>query len=204
MLTRRAMIAGALAAPLPLWSAPMVFEDFTDGAGDRWAFVTDGVMGGVSQGQAGLVETEDGPAARLSGQVSTDNNGGFIQIRRRFETGLLANTREITVTARGNGEEYWVFLRPEGMARRWYSYRHAFTVTGEWADYTLPLGGFEPSHAGMAPTFRPEDVFSLGLVAYGRDFEALLDVRRITVAQTTCVVSAGSSCSALGRPSGMS
>lgn len=159
----------------------MVFEDFTGNTADRWAFVTDGVMGGVSRGQAELVKTEHGPAVRLSGRVSTENNGGFIQVRRRFETGLLANAREITVTARGNGEEYWVFLRPQGLARRWYSYRHAFTVTDDWADYTLPLNGFEPSHAGMAPTFRPADVYSLGLVAYGKDFDALLEVRRITL-----------------------
>ncbi|MGR3436257.1 MAG: hypothetical protein ACU0CO_15430 [Shimia sp.] len=45
----------------------MVFEDFTGNAGARWAFVTDGVMGGVSQGQAELMETEHGPPSAFPG-----------------------------------------------------------------------------------------------------------------------------------------
>ena len=44
---------------------------------DRWRFFTDGVMGGVSTGQAVIA---DG-ALTITGDVSTDNNGGFIQAR---------------------------------------------------------------------------------------------------------------------------
>ena len=42
---------------------------------NNWAYLADTVMGGVSQGGA---EFSAG-ALRLTGQVSTKNNGGFIQ-----------------------------------------------------------------------------------------------------------------------------
>ena len=46
----------------------------------NWAYLADTVMGGVSQGRA---EFSNG-ALRLTGQVSTENNGGFIQVRTRY------------------------------------------------------------------------------------------------------------------------
>ena len=48
---------------------------------NNWAYLADTVMGGVSQGSA---EFSAG-ALRLTGKVSTKNNGGFIQIRTRVD-----------------------------------------------------------------------------------------------------------------------
>ena len=48
---------------------------------NNWAYLADTVMGGVSQGGA---EFSAG-ALRLTGQVSTKNNGGFIQVRTRID-----------------------------------------------------------------------------------------------------------------------
>ena len=59
----------------------MVYEN-------NWAYLADTVMGGVSQGTANF---SDG-AIRLSGQVSTKNNGGFIHYstcKRGISSGLL-------------------------------------------------------------------------------------------------------------------
>ena len=44
-----------------------------------WSYIADTVMGGVSQGSAVYVKEE--VSIRLSGIVSTKNNGGFIQVR---------------------------------------------------------------------------------------------------------------------------
>ena len=47
----------------------------------QWNFITDQVMGGVSTGKF-IVEKVDGVMCyRMTGDVSTKNNGGFIQIR---------------------------------------------------------------------------------------------------------------------------
>lgn len=47
----------------------------------RWEYLADTVMGGVSTGQVSF-ETENGSRfARLTGNVSTERRGGFIQFR---------------------------------------------------------------------------------------------------------------------------
>ena len=50
----------------------------------RWRYFSDQVMGGLSQGQASFVKTDARFSAHLSGWVTTQNNGGFIQIRREI------------------------------------------------------------------------------------------------------------------------
>ncbi len=156
-----------------------ILEDFENDPQTRWAYVQDGVMGGVSQGQAQLVETDIGPAVQLTGTVSTDNNGGFIQVRHRFADAWPANAKGLRITARGNGENYFVFLRTRGMARRWHSYRQSFPTGADWATKELPFTDFQPSHAGMPPNLDPAQVIGIGIVAYGKDHQADLTVTKI-------------------------
>ena len=153
---------------------PMILDDFTAADG-RWSYVADGVMGGVSRGDIRFL---DG-AVQLFGEVSTDNNGGFIQVRRNLETGLPRETRGLRLSVRGNGETYYVFLRSQGLTRVWHSYRHAFVAGPGWTDIDLDLADFTPSHADMPATFTPDRLIRIGLVAYGRDHVADLTVRRI-------------------------
>ena len=50
----------------------------------KWNFVTDQVMGGESKGKFQLEEMQGIKCYRMTGNVSTKNNGGFIQIRTRL------------------------------------------------------------------------------------------------------------------------
>ena len=52
---------------------------------EKWDFVSDQVMGGVSDGNAKLISEKKLPL-NLNGVVSTKNNGGFIQIRKKIST----------------------------------------------------------------------------------------------------------------------
>lgn len=52
---------------------------------ENWEFVSDKVMGGLSSGKIELVSESDKSFVRLSGNVSTENNGGFIQFRSNFD-----------------------------------------------------------------------------------------------------------------------
>jgi hypothetical protein len=153
------------------------FEDFSDPQHD-WAYVADGVMGGVSQGAA----TQEPGAMRLTGAVSTDRNGGFIQVRTRFGGGWPAEAEGLTLRVRGNGERYFVFLRTAGLARPWYSYRAGFATTPEWSEVTLRFADFTAARPEMPQSFTPDQVISIGLVAYGRDHQADLSVARISLA----------------------
>ncbi|MBT5822185.1 MAG: hypothetical protein HOH68_07625, partial [Rhodobacteraceae bacterium] len=89
-----------LCASAALAEPATMIERFDAGAGERWRYIGDNVMGGVSSGQAQI----GAEGLHLTGQVSTDNNGGFIQVRREFEDGLNADVSALVLRVRGNGE----------------------------------------------------------------------------------------------------
>ena len=54
---------------------------FTADSGKYWQYVSDRVMGGVSDGKVNIEQDGEMYYARLTGNVSTANNGGFMQLR---------------------------------------------------------------------------------------------------------------------------
>jgi hypothetical protein len=143
-------------------------ERFDAGAEARWRYIGDNVMGGVSSGRAQI--TAEG--LNLTGQVSTDNNGGFIQVRREFEDGLPADVTALVLKVRGNGERYTVFLRTRQARLPWHNYKASFVAGQAWSEVRLELSAFERSTGLLPATVSPEDVRSIGLAAYGADYEA--------------------------------
>ncbi|MEJ8561323.1 CIA30 family protein [Yoonia sp. GPGPB17] len=153
----------------------MLIENFAEGSETRWRYVSDRVMGGVSDGGAALGSEDGITYARLSGTVSTANNGGFIQIRHDLEMRLPADATGITLRVRGNRATYYVHLRPDAARRPWQFYQAAFETTAGWQEVVLPWSAFR-ARGSLAPAFAPTDLRSIGIVAYGIDYEALLDV----------------------------
>lgn len=160
---------------------PPAFESFDAGAEARWRYVADTVMGGVSQGGAVVAEIDGTPALRLTGIVSTRNNGGFIQARRMLPDGLPLGTMGFDLKVRGNGETYYLFIRTEDLSRPWFFYYAPFDTSDNWQTVRLPLSSFEGSRPHLKAAIEPGKVISIGLVAYGRDHEADLMVREITL-----------------------
>ena len=56
-----------------------MIENFKLQPETRWRFFTDDVMGGVSTGQVTFLKEGNQTYAHMTGNVSTENNGGFIQ-----------------------------------------------------------------------------------------------------------------------------
>ncbi|MBV2358719.1 CIA30 family protein [Thalassococcus sp. CAU 1522] len=152
---------------------PVMIDDFT-GTAKPWRFFTDQVMGGVSTGQARIT---DG-ALHLTGDVSTANNGGFVQARLEG-LALPEDATGLTITARGDGQVYYIHLRTTGTRLPWQYYQAAFTAPRDWADITLPLAAFRPSGSLLRATPRAQDIRSVALVAYGRDHAADVRLSRI-------------------------
>ena len=161
--------------------ADTVFDDFSGDAGTRWDYVADGVMGGVSQGRAEIRGAGQDAVLRLQGRVSTDNNGGFIQVRQRFNETWPATAQGLSLRVKGNEETYYVFLKTPGLSRVWYSYRASFTATDQWQTVRLPFSDFAASHNGMPQSFAPTEVNSIAVVAYGADYEADVSVADISL-----------------------
>ncbi len=145
----------------------------------HWTFVSDQVMGGVSQGRARVELLDGAPALRLSGEVSTANNGGFIQARTRLAARLRPDITGVVLQARGNDQRYFVHLRTTGTALPWQYYQAAFEVTRTWREFRLPLSAFKPSGQMLRATPAADSILGLGIVAYGRPHEADISVRLV-------------------------
>jgi len=147
----------------------------------RWRLVTDAVMGGVSQGRLTEEAILERDAARMRGTVSTENNGGFIQIATDLDAdgGSLDASAftGIAIDVTGNGELYAVHLRTTAMSRPQQSYRQGFVATAGWQTLRLPFAEFTAHRID-----EPMDLTRLrrlGLVAIGRAFDADLAIARL-------------------------
>lgn len=149
----------------------------------RWRGVTDAVMGGVSRAEVSEENILGRDAVRLRGRVSTENNGGFVQIALDLDAGggtLDARACSgVAIDVWGNGEAYGAHLRTTAMWRPQQSYRQAFVATGAWQSLRLPFADFTAHRIDV-----PLDVARLrriGLVAIGREFEADLAIARLAL-----------------------
>lgn len=154
----------------------MVIDDFS--SLDSWRFVTDGVMGGVSEGEMTRGRHGDVDYVRLRGDVSTRNNGGFIQIRRDIAP-LPPDAQVLTLRVRGNGASYFANLRTTDAKRPWHSYRAEFQTTAKWRDIALTLADFVPAGRGFDVPLNTRNICATGIIAYGHDYAADVSVAEI-------------------------
>jgi len=185
MLATLAFYAGVMgAAPLETARADgdMIFP-MNEQAGRYWRFVTDGVMGGVSRGKVRFERDGEKSFVRMTGDVSTANNGGFIQMRASISFAGLpddgARLSGIRLMTRGNGERYYIHIRTTDNRRPWHYYAGSFQTDADWSQVEIPFASFRHSN-GMLPSIpSPQDMISLGIVAYGRDYKADISVSEL-------------------------
>ena len=56
--------------------------------GNKWQFFTDGVMCGRSTGKSTIENYQEKKCYRITGNVTTENNGGFMQVRVKINPSL--------------------------------------------------------------------------------------------------------------------
>ena len=115
----------------------------------------------------------------MEGNVSTENNGGFIQFRAEVKI-EDKNYQGLKIKTRGNGEEYYLFIRTTKTRLPWLYYGSSFSTTDQWQWIEIPFSSFKKSEgrfSGFLPKkFDIEGIKSIGIVAYGKDFYADIDV----------------------------
>ena len=146
---------------------------------NQWNYVADTVMGGVSTGGVEYKAIEGKTIAILTGNVTTENNGGFIQIRRDLRSINLDSVSSIKLIAKGNNQKYFVFLRTTGTKLPWQYYQSEFTVNENFNEFILPINEFKKSGMLMSSKINPKKITSIGLVAFGRDHSAELFIKEI-------------------------
>ena len=155
------------------------FESFDPNKSKDWSFFTDGVMGGVSSGKAFFGKSGSDNFVRLEGRVSTANNGGFIQIRHSLAKYLDNDIKGISLKVRGNGEKYYVFIRTTSTLLPWQFYNASFKTSKNWKVVEINLKSFQPSSNFLRKTIKSSSIKSIGIVAYGRNHEAKIDISEI-------------------------
>ena len=160
--------------------AQSVWSDgFKSNPAKNWTYVADTVMGGQSEGTVEFIQNEKSSFARLSGNVTTENNGGFIQVRNKLGARPVKGLSGIKINVRGNGETYYIHVRTNGTRLPWQYYQVSFVAGKDWSEVVLPFSEFAPSGGILSKTPKSEKIKSVGIVAYGRDHTALLDVDSI-------------------------
>ena len=152
-------------------------RDYCEETTTKWCFVTDKVMGGVSEGTFEKRESDDVPHYNMQGNVSTENNGGFIQFRTQLENHPKDKIYNgIRIKVRGNNEEYALHLRTKYLFLPWQYYQANFIATNQWSIINIPFDSFKKSNFYQPTTVTSIDVKTIGVVAIGRDFKANIDL----------------------------
>ena len=155
---------------------------FTADSGKYWQYVSDRVMGGVSDGQVTLEQDGEMYFARLTGNVSTKNNGGFIQVRANVSFANSEkdgkNLRGVRLNVRGNGETYYIHIRTNESWSPSDYYSTTFIADSEWKMIDLPFNKFERRWSNDS-SLDAKKIRSFGIVAYGRDYISDVSVSTI-------------------------
>lgn len=146
---------------------------FNADSGRYWQYVSDRVMGGVSDGKVNLEQDGEMYYARLTGNVSTANNGGFIQLRASVSFANSEkegeNLKGVRLNVRGNGETYYIHIRTNESWSPSDYYATTFIASEEWQMIDLPFNKFERRWSKDS-TLDPKKIRSFGIVAYGKDY----------------------------------
>ncbi len=165
-----------------------VIEDFSKDVGG-WEFIADTVMGGKSTGTMEMAEKDDAKTMRMSGKVSLENNGGFIQIRRKISdkekyfdaSGYLGVRLEV----KGDGSEYAVHLRSNNTWLPWQYYEAKFATSGQWQTIDVPFSEFKPYYLKKA--MNRSKLSTIAIVAIKKEFEPDIYLRKAALYATSAL-----------------
>jgi len=113
-----------------------------------WSFITDQVMGGASTGKMEFGQNDKRYCLHMAGNVSLQNNGGFIQARAE----LRRNTQNfggrgftgIYLIFKGNSQPYAVHIRTRDTRLPWQYYQSRFDTDQSWQKIKIPFTNFRP------------------------------------------------------------
>ena len=132
----------------------------------EWKFISDQVMGGISSGEFKIELIENIKCYRMTGEVSTKNNGGFIQIRTYLKPEVEGKKYEgMYFKVYGNNNNYSLHLRSDLTFAPWQYYGYSFFAPNKWMKIKAPLKDFKKSNFYQPKNIRGQNIKSVGLVA---------------------------------------
>jgi hypothetical protein len=170
----------------------LILSDFTqaetylyEDAG--WRGFSDRVMGGISDAAFGGDVIAGKKCARMTGNVTRESNGGFIQMALTFGR----NNAELDASAysgiellvHGNNEDYNLHIRTADCG--WYedSYRTTFFAKDSWETIRLPWDVFEPNR--VEEPLDTARITQFGILGWMREFRADLGLATLSLYRDT-------------------
>ena len=159
------------------YSDEMIIDKLTNpnltNQSQKWNFITDQVMGGVSTGKFKVDEVQGFKCYRMTGNVSTKNNGGFIQIRAKLNPQINTNNYQgIYFKVLGNDKIYNLHLRTGLTLAPWQYYGYSFFSPNKWIEVRVPFSNFKKSNFYQPKKIMGQNIKSIGLVAGFDDFKS--------------------------------
>ena len=159
----------------------MIFEDFSrNNSINNWEFISDQVMGGVSLGKFEILKEKSKNFLRMTGKVSLENNGGFIQVRKKYNPTIKKKFKGIKLISRGNETEYYIHIRTKYTMLPWQYYQLKFKVSNKWETTNLNINEFNRSGYLLPKDINSKHIKSIALVAFGRVHNVELDISEIS------------------------
>ena len=139
----------------------------------EWLPFSDNDMGGISEINFSERKEEEMSFYHMEGKVSTENNGGFIQIRNQLKPSISTKEYEgIYFKVIGNDEDYSIHLRTALTMAPWQYYKFSFKTNNQWSKIKAPFNEFKKSNAYQPSDLIGQKIKSIGLVAGFKDFTA--------------------------------
>ena len=162
-----------------LYAEKMLIDNFNNDNQENWEFISDQVMGGVSFGSYEIFNEGNLSFLKLTGFVSLENNGGFIQVRKKIKGLKNMNFKGIKINSRGNDKEYFIHIRTKFTLLPWQYYQGKFSVNSKWQEIKINLSEFKRSGVLLPQYIKPQHILSVALVAFGKKHRVNLEVSEI-------------------------
>lgn len=147
---------------------------------DNWTIVNDNVMGGSSSASFELNEEGNG---EFTGNVSTENNGGFASVRYRFSEKDISGKSAIYVRLKGDSKSYQ--FRVKFKSNNFYSYITTFSTSKSWETIKIRLQDLYPSFRGKKlnkPNFSESSIEEISfLIANKKNESFKLIIKKIEI-----------------------
>lgn len=126
-----------------LQSDSVIYDFNSSSKKNEWRIINDRVMGGESNSTFKI--NNDGHGS-FTGNVSTENNGGFASLRYRFDEMSTAGKTKISLRLKGDSKLYQ--FRIKSQSADYYSYVKIFKTSNEWETIEFNIADMYPSFRG--------------------------------------------------------
>ncbi len=173
-----------LSSPLVLSKKMFVLDDLTNSGktlqNQEWSFFTDGVMGGLSQGNVSKDNISGKSCYRMQGNVTTENNGGFIQIVAPIKPIMKVKDFEgVYIKVFGNNKRYFLHIRTPLTLAPWQYYSFSFEASSNWTLIKVPFEDFKRSNFYQPKTILNQKIKTIGVLAGFDNYQADICIAEI-------------------------